>query len=225
MDYFHGEFGSRTLHCPIVSAPAESPEFIPLDQCLRLQGDGIAYSISNLAQGVPNALSLAVRLLRSLINETPIRNYCPAGKTEVTVNADGNVYACFMLMQRETFSFGNVCGNQIIPKEKPSLRIVGQSQVGSEKEVIERFIADADKYSSNTCRQCWAQPLCYGCLGEDFERHGGRVFRSEVPGVSIFCDYRRGVVERFLGSIALAYSISGTSQPKRSPSIVEALAQ
>ena len=31
MNFFHAEFGCRTLHCQVVSAAPDSPEFIPLD--------------------------------------------------------------------------------------------------------------------------------------------------------------------------------------------------
>ncbi|BBO18078.1 sulfatase maturation enzyme AslB [Candidatus Brocadia pituitae] len=209
MDFFHDEFGCRILHCPVVSASPDNPEFIPFDVCSRLQGDAIEYSILNLVRGIPKAVSIAVRILNSLIDKIPIWNYCPAGQSEITVNADGNVYACFMLMQCDAYSFGNVNGSQIEPKPKIPLNILDQvSSVGKEKEKIKRFIADADKYANESCQKCWAQLLCYGCLGEDFERYKGCVIRSEIPGASASCDYMRSLVERFLRSIASAYRIS-----------------
>jgi uncharacterized protein len=204
MNFFHEEFGCRTLHCQIVSAPPDSPEFIPLETCLRLQGEAIEASLLNLAQGTPKAVSIAVRMLNSLTYRTPIWNYCPAGRKEVTVNADGDVYSCFMLMESPDYSYGSVNpkpgageGNAVLPSR------------GGGKHVIDRLLEAQDKYSNPACRRCWAQPLCHGCLGEDFARTGGTIVRSEVPGVSDFCDYKRGLVERFFLSVEKSYAATG----------------
>jgi uncharacterized protein len=207
MDFFHQEFKCHTLHCPIVSASPQSPEFIPLDTCLNLQGDAIEYSLLNLAHGIPNTVSIAVRMLNSLINKAPIGNYCPAGRTEATINADGKIYACFMLMQKQAYNFGTVNRPQDDSTKSPN-GIADESGVGSEKDVIESFIADSDKSRNPACQKCWAQPLCHGCLGEDFERYQGHVIRSEIPGISSFCDFKRGLAERFLRSLASAYEVS-----------------
>jgi uncharacterized protein len=204
MDFFHDEFGCHTLHCPIVSVSPDSPEYIPLKTCLKLQGDAIDYSIVNLATGTPKTLSLAMRLLNSLVTKTPIWNYCPAGRTQVTINADGNLYACFMLMQSRSYSFGSVNLPMVMPENEID-SFPESPSIGDQSEIIEEFIVDADKYKNSACRKCWAQPLCYGCLGEDFERYSGRVFRSDVPLESEFCDYRRGLVERFLRALAHAH--------------------
>jgi len=206
MDFFRERFGCKVLHCPIVSAAPDSPEYLPFETCLELQGDAVEYSLRNLAAGVPNATSTAVRLLHSLRAKAPIYDYCPAGRSEVTVNADGDVYACFMLMQDRSYAFGSVArraGERPAKVKEGPLRVLDDSpEPGSRKQVIEDFIADADKYKNPACKQCWAQPLCHGCLGEDFERLGKRVERSAIPGESAFCDYKRALIERFLLAVA-----------------------
>lgn len=209
MDFFYDKFSCRTLHCPIVSATPDSHEYIPPDACLKLQGDAIEYSILNLVRGTSKTVSSAVRILNSFIRKIPIWNYCPAGRSEITVNADGNVFACFMLMQCDAYCFGNVNGQQIEPKTKIPFNTFGQmSGIGTKKELIESFIAETNKNTNKACQKCWAQLICHGCLGEDFDRHNGNINRSEIPGVSAFCDYKRGLVERFLRSIVNAYKIS-----------------
>jgi uncharacterized protein len=219
MSFFAEEFGCRTLHCPIVSAAPDSPEFIPFDTCLELQGDAIERSILNLARGIPSTVSIAVRILNSLIRQTPIWNYCPAGRSEVTINADGNIYACFMLMQNAAYSFGSV-NKPATPAGGGHFTILGQSDgLGVRKGLIEGFIEDANKYTNDACTKCWAQPLCHGCLGEDFERHKKHVLRSEIPGVSAFCDYKRGLVERTLRAITSAYRVA-SQQPAGSSVVV-----
>jgi uncharacterized protein len=194
MNFFHEEFGCTTLHAPIVSAGPGSAEFIPLDTCLRLQTDAIRYSVENLRRGIPNAISTATRMLQSLAGGTPIDSYCPAGRSALTINADGGIYACFMLMKHPGFSYGNVN-----PESSTSpFRIVG----GDSSNIIPGMVSEATKQTHPECQRCWAQPLCFGCLGEDLERYGDHVHRSATPGESAFCDYKRAIADTLLHSVA-----------------------
>ncbi len=209
MDFFYEKFGCRTLHCAIVSAAPGSPEFIPLDKCLELQGDAIEASMLNLARRIPKATSVAMRMLHSLSSRTPIWNYCPAGRKEVTVNADGEVYSCFMLMQSRDYSFGSVHS----AKAADGGAANSKPFRGAKRKVIEDLLSAQDKFKNEACGRCWAQPLCHGCLGEDFERTGGAILRSEIPGKSEFCDYKRGIIERFLRSVEKAQALERSPAP------------
>jgi uncharacterized protein len=189
MDFFHDSFQCRTLHCPMVIAEPTSRWFIPLESATELYADAIRYSMRNLARGIPRSVSVATRLLNSLATKTPICHYCPAGKSTLTVNADGNVYACFMLMNGAGFCLGNVNGEE---------------QGLSYPDSISAVLKDADKWQNPACRDCWAQSLCFGCLGEDLAREGPVVHRSVIPGRSGLCDFKRKLVEVFLMSAAEA---------------------
>lgn len=212
MDFFFDEFDCHTLHCPIVAASPNSGEYIPLNVSLALQGDAVEYSIENLARNVPKTLSTAVRFLQSVTTHTPIWHYCPAGKSEITVNADGELFACFMLMQTPAYSFGSVNSCRDVQMQQTPFRIIGIGS-GTEKEQVENMINSADKFANIACRCCWAQPLCHGCLGEDFERMGPAIHRSEISGVSEFCDYKRALAERFLRAVARAHRVTGNTGP------------
>ncbi|MBA4175499.1 MAG: hypothetical protein C0505_02900 [Leptothrix sp. (in: Bacteria)] len=198
MDFFHSEFGCGTLHCQIVSAAPSSSEFVPLPAGVRLLGDAIDASLANLATGTRKTISLAVRMLRSLSSGVPIRNYCPAGRREITVNADGGVYACFMLMQTREHSLGSVVNAPGGQDGK-----VNRTQ-GAAASLVHQEILLQDKYTNPACQRCWAQPLCYGCLGADLELMEGRIVRSGTPGQSILCDLKRDLVEGFLRSVEKA---------------------
>jgi radical SAM protein with 4Fe4S-binding SPASM domain len=210
MDFFHAEFGCKTLHCQIAAAHPTSPEYLPAETRLSLMGDAIEYSLINLALGVDKTVSTAVRLMNAVTYRTPIGNYCPAGRSEITVNADGELYACFMLMQSRAYSFGTVNSDRRVSKSS-RLRVI-QPGTDEGRHLIEGLIQDSDKSANVACQRCWAQPLCFGCQGEDFERLGGRFTRSEVPGVSAFCDEKRALVDRFLQSIVRAHVLA-TSRP------------
>jgi uncharacterized protein len=196
MDFFYDVFGCRTLHCPIVSAHPGSLDFISYDLALRLLGDAIEYSVENLARRIPKAISTAVRMLNSLDTNTPIELYCPAGRSEISINADGEIYACFMLMKSKEYGYGNVDNTGVGSQQHRSPQNLRQGD--GRRNPVDVLIGSSDKRKNMTCKSCWAQPLCHGCLGEDLDRHRGPVVRSVVPGESAFCDYKRGLVDRFL---------------------------
>ena len=92
------------------------------------------------------------------------------------MNADGDVYACFMLMEQRSYSYGSVLAQR-------ASKSVASSSHGSRREHIENLLQQQDKYTNAACRVCWAQPLCHGCLGEDFARSDGLgVVRSAISG-------------------------------------------
>ena len=190
MDYFYDNFDCHVLHCPIVVAGPDTPWFVPIESCLELYADAIRYSIKNLAQNIPKSISIAARLLNSMSTKSPICHYCPAGQSTITINADGNVYACFMLMHGPEFCMGNV------NKQEDEKR---------QSYLIDALIKNADKQQNPACQNCWAQPLCYGCIGDDFQREGYKIFRSEISGQSDLCDFKRSINEIFLKSITESY--------------------
>ncbi|MCP4118501.1 MAG: radical SAM protein [Desulfobacteraceae bacterium] len=206
MDYFHGRFRNRTLHCPMVIAPPGSGLDVPLETAVEIYSDAIGYSIENLERGIPSTISIATRLLHHISDGTPIRHFCPAGVSTLTVNADGNVYACPMLILGEGTCLGNVHG---------------EAQEFGPPDHIDRLVRCVDKWRNPQCRECWAQPLCYGCIGEEIALAGSGIRRSVVKGRSPMCDFRRTLYEKLLVSASeakLAQCASLTSEQKQTPS-------
>ena len=124
------------------------------------------------------------------MTRTPILYYCSAGKTSLTINADGNIYACFMLMSEKGYCLGNV--NKM------------RGNFGYPPLII-ALLDESNKFHNSICCKCWAQSLCFGCIGEDIIREGQRVNRSINPRESVFCDFKRKMVEVFLKSVAEIY--------------------
>ena len=204
MDFFHSEFGTRTLHCPVVAANPDEDHFLDLPTCLRLQGEAIEYSVANLSRGVGNAISTAVRLIGALARRVPIRDYCPAGRSQITINVDGSVYACFMLM-------GEPARKHVPSRGRPAMtprvrRGAAASQRLGHISEAGRGVPPPDKFEEAACLRCWAQPLCHGCIGEDARRFGRHIPPSEKTGTSQLCDYRRGLIETLLRALAEHYS-------------------
>jgi uncharacterized protein len=190
MDFFYDNFQCRILHAPMVVTSENSPWFIPWETAAVIYSDAIRYSISNLKRQIPKTISIAVRFLKSLESKTPIAHYCPAGTSTLTINADGNIYACFMLMLGKGFCLGNV-NNDLDALERA--------------DKISTLLNEADKWKNPACQNRWARSLCFGCLGEDLVREGSAVHRSTIPGESQTCDFKRNMIEVFLKSVADAY--------------------
>ncbi len=190
MDYFYDNYQCNTLHCPVVIAHDNSNYYIPLDTVEDLYKQAIKYSVQNLAQGIPNSISMVTRLLNSLSTKTKICHYCPAGNSTFTVSGNGNIYACFMLME------GAGCGVGNVNKAESGL---------SYNDTIIELINNADKDQNQACKNCWCQAICFGCLGEDIARSKQTIKRSAIPGQSDLCDHKRSIYEAFLMSTAETY--------------------
>lgn len=186
MDYFYDNFGCRILHCPLVVCDSCNDLYVPYEQASKIYSDAIHYSIHNLTNGIPKTLSFVVRILNSLDNKKPITDYCSAGESLIAINADGKIFPCFMLMDQENYCLGNV------NDEKANLSI--------SNSLIELLLS-TEKCKNESCKMCWAQPLCFGCLGEDIAR-GNIGCRSSIYGNSNSCDFKRSMIEATLKSIA-----------------------
>lgn len=195
MDFFHDELGCRTLHCPMAMPCHDSPGYaLSLEAAKSSYADAIHYSIRNLMAGVPNVISIAARMLESLTKREPVAEYCPAGTSSITVNADGNVYTCFLLMDGADFRIAHV---------------LGEGADWPAPKAAEAVVRKGCKDENDACKDCWAAPLCFGCLGEDLAHGGNEIKRSTIPGVSALCDFKRHLVEEFLLAVAGATVAEG----------------
>jgi len=189
MTFFYDELKCQVLHCPCVMVPFESPWHVPRDIAAQQYSKAIEHSILSLTTKFPKMISIAKRFLNSMSTQTPILHYCPAGRTSMTINADGNIFSCFMLMHGSGYCLGNVNG---LPHEFGS------------PDLINIQIQDSDKWTNPNCKTCWAQSLCFGCLGEDMVNIKERVTRSSITGQSVICDYKRKIIKAFFISIVKA---------------------
>ena len=190
MDFFYDTFECHVLHCPIVIANPNSPWFISHTNAVNLYTDAIKYSVENLTRGIPKSISIATRFLHSLESHTPICHYCPAGKSSFTINADGKIFPCFMLMYDNRFECGNV--------NDESIECFNE-------QLYDPIIEDADKLQNPICQDCWGQSLCFGCLGEDLAQGQRMINRSVIPFQSTLCDFKRSMMETFLLTIVESY--------------------
>ena len=110
------------------------------------------------------------RFLIRLLLGTRILYRCPAGKTDVSVDAEGDIYPCDSFIGIEEFRLGNVCTRMDEDKRRGFLAL----------RVDEK----------HTCTSCWARYLCGGgCYYSGWLATG----RMDTPD-SIKCDLIRHLI-------------------------------
>lgn len=115
-------------------------------------------------------------------NET--RQLCPVVKDIVAIGTDGSIYPCQMLNGSLQNRLGNINGENIF--NAPSLYTSVSSKLRGKK--------------NDSCKGCWTQKLCGGCMVKRFYNEKTEEFIS-TPDPS-FCLLTRRYIEQILLLIA-----------------------
>lgn len=181
LNFYHGHFGQLEVHVPPVSLPRGHLLAINDRSAARIYRRAVEYSLENLQDGRSSCcLSFASRMMNAYSEAKSIQNYCPAGISTLAVDSMGSVYPCFMFIGMPEFNLGNVLDLDF--PDGPKVREIG------------RKIWEADKSRVSECRECWASPLCSGCIGADYIRTGGTLEKTS-------CRLARAMAEGFLSQI------------------------
>ena len=97
---------------------------------------------------------------------------CGAGAAYLSVNADGELYACHRFI------------------DDPSMH-VGHVETGSDLASRATLLAERHVDKQETCRSCWARYLCGGGCHHEVLRRG-----------RVACDYIRGWLSYCIGAYA-----------------------
>jgi uncharacterized protein len=181
MNFYREYFGQREVHLPLVSLPPGHSLAISDGQAAMIYRQAVEDSLKNLKNGRPSCgLSFVTRMMNACVEAKPIQNYCPAGISTLAVDSTGGIYPCFMFIGRPEFHLGN-----ILDPDFPD---------GPKVKEISRRILEADKSRAPECRECWASPLCSGCIGADDIRTGGTLDKTS-------CRMTKEMAEGFLSQI------------------------
>jgi uncharacterized protein len=180
--FFRDRYGHPVLHVVAVSAPGGHP--LHLDPQVRQAAFRTAArdSVRSLIRGKFCANSFTFRVLEALRDKRPILYYCPAGSATLAVAADGGLYPCFMFAGDARFRVGRFSGGKLTGWRAP--KVAG---------LLEACRKDA----VGDCRDCWAAPLCSGCIGGDQLETGSTAGRPA-------CDVIRGIAETTILEVARA---------------------
>ncbi len=184
--FFQARFGCRVVHCPLAVVGEDSQLFVPHERARTTYEKAVRSSVRSLAEGRPAVLSTVARWLDCLRQRRPVQSYCPAGRSALTVDVDGRILACFMLANRFEALLGHV--TDVAPPNYERFR---------------PLLEASDTRRHPECANCWLQPLCFGCIGDDLARCGNRALgRSAGSGGAAGCDFRRGQAESLLVELA-----------------------
>ncbi|MDR2834163.1 MAG: radical SAM protein [Streptococcaceae bacterium] len=122
------------------------------------------------------------RFLYPLMNRTPSSMYCSAGQGTLSVSTNGDVYSCFYFTDDEEQKITNI--------------------FKSSNEFYNDVINARNYYHScsssyiKDCEECFANTICYNCLGINFSETGDLYKNPEFQ-----CDLTRKGLQRVLEEI------------------------
>lgn len=107
------------------------------------------------------------KIILRLISRTPVIYRCAAGKTKVSICANGDIYPCDSFVGNEAFRLGNVT-EEIYP------------------EMMDKF-SHYSIYNNSECQNCWIRHLCGGDCHHNSLLAGGSV---DIPD-PVICKINR----------------------------------
>ena len=112
MDFFYEELDIRSPHIPPVGAPADPALALYPDyeeQTNRTYADAVSHTIWSATTESRRSFSLGERQIQTLVHRREISYICPAsGTATLSISAEGDIYPCFMFIDKEAFKMGNV---------------------------------------------------------------------------------------------------------------------
>jgi len=197
LDFFAREFGVRTPHIAAAGLAEGDPlnPYSSTDSYLEREfEEATTKSVDNLfdelraggrnggrATGV---LDLVTEMLRSLVKQESTLAMCPAGTTQLVVDALGDLYPCWMFAGKDQFKMGNIMRDGIF--SALSMRVLQR-------------IRDNDKEHNPQCSVCCARYVCHACIGNNQNMTGAIESIDER-----FCNTVRGSLKAILLKIAEA---------------------
>lgn len=179
MDYFFEEHGISSLHVPWVSSTPDNSYCLTPDEILGAYTLAVRYSFDNLRRGKPSVISFVNRWLRTLQAYEPeaARPYCPACFSDISVNATGDVYPCFMFNGVRHLKLGNIYDPEFFSS-------VNQAVVEAFYEAV---------YGACDCPPGY-RAFHSGCIGQD-RIAGGSILAKP------FCGVQRELIDVFLEEV------------------------
>jgi uncharacterized protein len=123
-------------------------------------------------------------MFESLLRRDGFVNMCPAGTTQLVVDAGGDVYPCWMFAGKETFRMGNVMRDPVF--NDLAHKVLGR-------------IKKNDKTTNAQCSVCYARYVCSACIGNN-ENSTGKLERIDER----FCNNVRQTLKTVVIGVAKA---------------------
>jgi uncharacterized protein len=201
---FCAGLGIEEPHIAAAGLPAASP-LNPYQPGSGVQEDFMAAaeasmdSLLGVNTGSPKSAKLDVvaSMVHRIGRRDPKPIMCPAGISQIVVDAFGDIYPCWMFAGNSEHVMGNILRDEL--RGFAALKVIDRIETNS-------------KIKNPICSKCYARSVCSACVGNNHNATG----RIEEPSPQ-FCDTVRGtlrvVVERLAtaGREAAAKAVRGVS--------------
>jgi uncharacterized protein len=181
IDFFAERYDRGVTHIAHVSAPEGSELYLPDELKAEVYGEAARYSVQQLIEGRARANSFSWRVMDALRTREPIQAYCPAGSGTMAVDPDGWLYPCFMFAGEDDFRVARFREDGRVTDERLA--------------EVAPVVSQCDKSQHPECAECWAGPLCSGCIGGDFFACGDATARTS-------CETTKAIAEAVILEVA-----------------------
>jgi len=127
--------------------------------------------------------SFTSRIISTLRNKQPTTNICAGGFGTISVSVKGDIYPCFYLNDQKELKITDV--NKQLEEVK---EMVSKARLNYYKK---------NERNSGKCSTCFANTVCYGCLGVNYFSTGDLY---ETP--EFHCNLVKGSLEKILLNLA-----------------------
>ena len=199
----HESIGLKNVQMKIVRLKKDSEYAITMENVNRIKAmyDELFDWFEEEArhQSVQHALMImndndfAGKIMRRLLLHYVVLNRCQAGRSKVSVAANGDLYPCDSFVGREEFCLGNI--ETGITKESP----------------FKNLTVD----TNDSCSNCWARYMCSGdCYHNSFLTNGS-IYKPDP----VICELEHHVIKRALVYIDTLINVA----PKQHKMLTELL--
>lgn len=174
------EYGNIPVHVTPVCTQNTSYKLTSAEPFVQAVSD--VYASDFIEMGA-HPYALAADYAHMLKNHIVSRRICSAGKGTLAVSADGDIYPCFYFVGNNPLCITNVFDDIVDIRTKLS-----QSRVYYDCLAHQR---------SEQCDVCFANTLCHGCMGANYELTGDMTQAERNQ-----CDITRGIIEQLISVLA-----------------------
>jgi uncharacterized protein len=191
LDFCANDLGVEEPHIAAAGLPAGNP-LNPYQSGSAIQEDFLAAaeaSMDNLLNGGAGSrkggrLDVVASMVNRLAHRDPKPIMCPAGTTQIVVDAFGDIYPCWMFAGSAEHAMGNILRDEI--RGPKALQVIDRIESNS-------------KIRNPVCSTCYARSVCSACVGNNHNASG----KLEEPAPE-FCDSVRGTLRVVLERLAAA---------------------
>lgn len=142
---------------PVMSGEDYDRKITDSESMRRFTDKVTDYTLSTVNTNKKLFLIKSLEIISLIEKKVKKNHFCNAGITNFAVNAEGNIFPCFMLIDdNETFCMGNV--NEAFDTER--------------FEDIRNILKKCTYDSVKRCDNCFAKGICTNCIGNSFIRTG-----------------------------------------------------